>query len=208
MYGYVIHKRYMFFDACFTFIIKNMIVIEMNFRILRLVIPFLVVFGVIMGMRACLRSSSAMHIAMGWWWCVPIIIFPQGFQPCLGTFWNLWEFSFRVYHLGKESQVDSWNGYLKDPNRNNFMWKWNWRMVNIVYLNCWFWSRWWWLRLSLHCTSTLPRPLPWLITEVVVYVSPLLLLIEFSSIQHSLLEVSNLSPRLNDQKTMKKMYNH
>ena len=42
--------------------------------------------------------------------------------------------------------------------------------------------------LSLHFTSTFPRPLLWLIVEVVVSSSPLSLLVEASLIQHSLLE--------------------
>lgn len=68
-----------------TFIINNMILIEMNIRILRLVIPLLVVFGSIMVMRACLSSFSTIYTVMGWWWCIPIILFPWWFQQCLGS---------------------------------------------------------------------------------------------------------------------------
>lgn len=61
--------------------------------------------------------------------------------------------------------------------------------------------------LSLCCTSTLPRTLSWLITEVAIFASPLFLLVEVSSIQHYLLEGSGWSPHLNDEKTTKKMNN-
>jgi len=54
-------------------IIKNMIIIKMNIRISRVVIPFFVAFGVSMAMRAYLSSFLAMEIVMGF---VPIILFP------------------------------------------------------------------------------------------------------------------------------------
>ena len=76
-----------------TLMINNMIVIEINIRILRLVIPFLAISGVIMVMRAYLSSFPAMSIVMGWWWCVPIILFPRRFRRCLGRIWHLRAFS-------------------------------------------------------------------------------------------------------------------
>jgi len=47
------------------FIIKNMIIIEVNIQKSKVVIPFLVVSGVSMVMRAILSSFLAMEIARG-----------------------------------------------------------------------------------------------------------------------------------------------
>lgn len=81
---------------CFTFIIKNMIIIEMNIRMSRVVIPFLFVSGVSMAMRACLGSFPAMGTAKGWWGCITIILFPRQFRRCLRRIWHLRAFSLSV----------------------------------------------------------------------------------------------------------------
>jgi len=78
------------------YIINNMIVIKISIQILRLVIPFFLVSSMLMGTRAFLSSFSAMHTAMGWWWCVPIILFPRWSQQYLGSIWHPWPFSFGV----------------------------------------------------------------------------------------------------------------
>lgn len=70
----------------FLFIINKMVVMKMNIRILRLVIPFYWVSSMIMGMRACLSSFSSMHTTIGWWWCVPIMLCPWQFQKFRGSF--------------------------------------------------------------------------------------------------------------------------
>ena len=62
--------------------------------------------------------------------------------------------------------------------------------------------------LSLRCTSNFPRPLLWLVIEATIFASPLPLLVEVSSIQHSLLEGYDSSPHFNDGKKKNKKYIH
>ncbi len=64
----------------FSFIINNTAVIKMSIRIPSLVTPFLLVYVMIMGTRDCLSAFSATHTAIGWWWCVPVILFPWRFK--------------------------------------------------------------------------------------------------------------------------------
>ena len=162
---------YMFLDA----LINNMIIFKMNIWISRLVIPFLAIAGVIMVMRACLSAFLAMNTVMGWWGCVPIILFPWRFRRCLGRIWHLRAFSFNVSqacklrslhnlqwlsyalvintkfffllipHPGKEPHVCPCDWYRHISNRNHTLWRWYWREINIFYLHCRFGKNWWWL---------------------------------------------------------------
>jgi len=136
-------KKTTWFYTPWFLLIINVLVIKMNFRILRLFIPFLIVSCVILAMRAFLSSSSTIYTVMGVLRCVPIILFIRWLWQFLGSFCYIRALSFSVSHLGKESHTISWNGYLKASNRNSIMWKGNWRTINIVYLICRFWNRWW-----------------------------------------------------------------
>ena len=168
MDGYVIHKRYIFFIPCFTFTINNMIIIEMNIWISKLVIPFLAISGAIMAMRVYLGSFPTMGTTMGWWGCVPIILFPWQFRWCLKRIWHLRAFSLGVSqayklrslhnlqwlshvlvittklffllmpHPGKEPHVFPCNWDLQISNRKHTMWRGNQKEINIFYLPCRF----------------------------------------------------------------------
>ena len=61
-HGYVNHKNDTFFDAMIYDL--NILIIKMNSRIMRLVIPSLVVFGAIMVMITCLKYSIATCTAL------------------------------------------------------------------------------------------------------------------------------------------------
>lgn len=166
--------------SCFMFIIKNMIITEMNIQMSRGAIPFLIISGVSMVMRACLNSFPTMDTAMGWWGCFPIILFPQRFQWCLRRIWHLREFSFGVSrtdklrsqhnlkwlsyvlvintklvfllmpHPCKEPHVCPCNWDLQISNRNHTMWRWNWKEINIFYLLYRCGKNWWGLFI-IYC---------------------------------------------------------
>ena len=91
-----------------------------------------------------------------------IILSPPRFSQCHGVFSHLWAFSFNLSHTciarslhnlqslsyvftmnanyssfvpqpSKKSHVGSSNGDFHTSNRNDIMWRWNWREMNTIF---------------------------------------------------------------------------